>query len=96
MQGKKDDIKIKSLNASLDEIQNKIHSAFQFLEDNNQEITADNIRNQYIGKPTSRPLTLLEVFNDHNEKMRALIGKEYTKGTHLRYETSRKTHFSFP
>ncbi len=95
MQGKKDDIKIKSLNASLDEIQNKIHSAFQFLEDNNQEITADNIRNQYIGKPTSRPITLVEVFNDHNEKMRALIGKEYTKGTHLRYETSLRHTLAF-
>lgn len=95
MQGKKDDTKIKSLNASLDEIQNKIYSAFQFLEDNNQEITAENIRNQYIGKPTSRPITLVEVFNEHNEKMRVLIGKEYTKGTHLRYETSLRHTLSF-
>ncbi|WP_017259793.1 site-specific integrase [Pedobacter arcticus] len=95
MQGKKDDIKIKSLNASLDEIQNKIYSALQFLQENNQEITAENIRNQYIGKPTSRPFTLVEVFNDHNEKMRALIGKEYTKGTHLRYVTSLKHTVAF-
>jgi integrase len=94
MNGKKDDSKVKAVNNCLDEIQNKIHNAYQILQENNQEITAERIRNQYKGNP-DKPISLVEVFKDHNERMRLLIGKEYTKGTHLRYETSLRHTLEF-
>ena len=45
------------------------------------------LRNKYQGIE-ERKVTLIEVFKDHNSKMKELIGKEFSKGTWERYETS--------
>lgn len=48
-------------------------------------ITADAIRNKYLGK-AEKSHTLLEAVKDHNEKMKALVGKEFVQGTLNRYK----------
>lgn len=52
-----------------------------------KEVTVDKIKKIYYGDE-DRKFTIVEVFTDHNEKMKNLIGKSFSKGTWERYETS--------
>ena len=57
------------------------------LEVDAKMVTADAIRDRYYGRDKVQH-TLLEIYTDHNEKCRALIGKEYTESTVTKFETS--------
>ena len=52
-----------------------------------QPITAETIKNKFIGKEES-PRMLMEVFEEHNSKLKALVGSEYSAETLKRYRTS--------
>lgn len=52
-------------------------------------ITAVEIKNRFIGKEDKRRM-LIELFEEHNRKMAALIDTEYSEGTVKRYRTSLK------
>ena len=78
---------VKALNAYLDTLRSKIYEHHQQLLIRNKHITAQAIRNAYLGI-TERQHTLLEVFRDHNSKMEQLIGKQFAKGTYTKYQTS--------
>jgi site-specific recombinase XerD len=54
-----------------------------------EQITFESFKNEYQGKK-EKNRTLLPIFIDHNNKIKALIGKEYAPGTLERYETSLK------
>jgi site-specific recombinase XerD len=51
------------------------------------EITFESFKAEHLGKK-ERTRTLIPIFQDHNSKIKALIGKEYAPGTLERYETS--------
>jgi site-specific recombinase XerD len=87
LKGTKEDVK--SFNAYLDNLQSKVYEAHRQLTEADALVTAETIRNKFMGK-TEKPRLLLEIFTEHNKKMAALLGKEYTKGTLCRYETSLK------
>ncbi len=56
-------------------------------------LTLDAIRNKWLGISNERARMLLEIFDQHNEQMKALVGKEFSPLTLERYITSRKhTH----
>jgi len=78
---------VKALNAYLDTLRSKVYEHHQQLLIRSKTITAQAIRNAYLGI-TERQHTLLEVFIDHNSKMQQLIGKQYAKGTYTKYQTS--------
>lgn len=78
---------VKSLNAYLDTVRSKVYEHHQQLLIRNKQITAQAIRNAYLGI-TERQHTLLEIFEDHNSKMKDLIGKQFAKGTYTKYQTS--------
>ncbi|QEM02989.1 site-specific integrase [Mucilaginibacter rubeus] len=80
---------VRSFNAYLDDLQAKVYEAHRQLTEADELITAETIRNKFMGK-SEKPHLLLEIFADHNQKLAALVGKEYTKGTLCRYETSLK------
>jgi hypothetical protein len=50
-------------------------------------ITAELIKNKLLGA-TVRPKMILEVFQFHNEQIKALIGNGYAPLTFKRYETT--------
>jgi hypothetical protein len=52
-------------------------------------VTAETIRNKFMGK-AEKPRSLIAIFKEHNQKMKALSGKEYTEVTLCRYKTSLK------
>lgn len=80
---------IKTFNAYLDDLQQKVYEAHRQLTEDGALVTAETLRNKFLGK-SEKPRFLLEIFKDHNRKMEALIGKQYKKGTFDRYETSLK------
>jgi hypothetical protein len=57
-------------------------------------ITAQDIKDILLGKQIKR-IMLLEIFREHNDKIRDLIGQEYSAGTLQRYETSLKHTLDF-
>jgi site-specific recombinase XerD len=80
---------VKSFNAYLDDLQTKVYQAHRLLTEADELITAETIRNKFMGK-TEKPRSLIGIFKEHNKKVEALLGKEFTKGTLCRYQTSLK------
>lgn len=79
--------KAQQLNSLLESSRAKLFECYNILFNEGREITCENLRNKYLGIE-ERKVTLIEVFKDHNSKMKELIGKEFSKGTWERYETS--------
>ncbi|MFZ4860795.1 site-specific integrase [Sphingobacterium sp. Mn56C] len=83
---------VKSINHYLDSLQNKAYDAHRELFDAGDNVSAKGIRDKIFGK-AQKQFLLIEIFKEHNSKMHALIGQEYTAGTYCRYQTSLKhTH----
>ncbi|OKS86068.1 site-specific integrase [Mucilaginibacter polytrichastri] len=80
---------VKSFNAYLDDLQSKVYEAHRQLTEEDVLVTAETIRNKFMGR-TEKPHSLIAIFKEHNQKMEALLGKEYTPGTLCRYKTSLK------
>lgn len=79
----------RSINSILDFIKNKINEIQYELLKEGVPFTVDEFKNRLLGT-TERTRTLIPIFQDHNNKIKALIGKEYAAGTLERYETSLK------
>ncbi|MBT0549579.1 site-specific integrase [Riemerella anatipestifer] len=77
----------KSANITLDNLRVATHNAYNNLLTKESVITSEAIRNQLLGVE-ERKITVVEVFQDHNDKMKSLIGKSFSKGTWKRYNTS--------
>ncbi|AKD02349.1 recombinase [Pontibacter korlensis] len=85
---------IKSLNMYLDKLQAKVYEAHRQLIEAGESITADRIKMKFLGKE-DKPRMLIEIFKEHNRKVEALIGSEYSEGTSKRYKTSLKHTANF-
>lgn len=76
----------RELNSYLEAIRLKMHQIHRELVlDMSAPVTANAIMNRYCGNDVKM---LLEVFEDHNDKCRALIGKEYVEGTVRKFDTT--------
>ena len=85
----------KELNAYLDTLQQKVFEAKRRLIERDKELTAENIKNELLGKNNKQKHMLLEVYRYHNTQMAALVNQEYAPGTLDRYETSYRHTESF-
>ncbi|CAM4070969.1 site-specific integrase [Gillisia limnaea] len=74
----------KSINRFLDSIKSKLYDINDRLIRVNQSISSKIIRDIYFGKGEEQRM-LMEIFQEHNDQMKKLIGKGYTKGTMQRY-----------
>lgn len=90
--GKREEIK--TLNAHLDNLQNKVFEAHRQLSEKDEIITSHTLRDHFQGKVTKQ-VTLIDVFKDHNHKVESLVGAEFSKGTVQRYRTSLKHTVEF-
>lgn len=77
----------KTLNIYLDDVQFKIFELHRIMSANEEDITAEILKNRFIGKD-EKVRTLLSVFEDHNQKMKSLVGQDFEKSTLQRYETA--------
>jgi site-specific recombinase XerD len=79
--------KVKTLNAYLDSLERKVHEARLKILDTDKVVSAEAIVKILTGQE-EKAIMLLDVFRDHNKKMAALSGIEYSPGTVERYATT--------
>lgn len=80
----------KQTNRQLEIIKNRIYEIYQkFLYDDNNYISAKEIRDEFIGANTNKKL-ILEMFDEHNQRMEKLVGREFSFRTLQRYKTTKK------
>ncbi|MHB1105415.1 MAG: site-specific integrase [Lutibacter sp.] len=77
------------LNKYMISIQNKINKIQAELTENEISITAEKIKNIYLGKDSKLKM-LLEIFQEHNDEVNKLVGKDFAAGTAERYKTAKK------
>ena len=77
----------KALNAYLEGVQGKLHELHRQMTEADANTTAETLKNRFIGK-VEKARTLITVFEDHNQKMKSLVGQEFEKSTLQRYETA--------
>jgi site-specific recombinase XerD len=64
-----------------------VYEAHRYLFENEKLITAETLKNRMLGK-VEKAYMLIDIFRDHNNKMAALLGKDFADGTLERYKTS--------
>jgi site-specific recombinase XerD len=75
------------INSHLDILKNKIYETEKQLINNNLEINAQTFKNKLLGiEEKERKLIL--IFEQHNIRMKELIGKEFSINTFKKYETT--------
>jgi len=82
LSGSKEDVR--SINAYLSTLQDKVFGAYSELVRCGDLITAESVKDKFNGR-TENPKLLLEVIKEHNQRMEALVGTEYAWGTLNRY-----------
>ena len=77
------------INREIDFIRNKIYTIEQKFQRDGTTYTAAQLRDVYLGKDKTKKM-LLEIFQEHNDKVDSLIGKDFAAGTAERYRTCKK------
>jgi site-specific recombinase XerD len=77
------------INRELGIIKNKIYSIQQQFQRIEKEYNSFDLRDAYLGKDKTQKM-LLEIFQEHNNKVESLIGKDFAAGTAERYRTCKK------
>ena len=79
----------KSLNFYLKTFEQKVYNTYHELMRDKEPVTCEVLKNKLLGRgELSR--TLIPVFQDHNDRMEKLVGKEFAPGTLIRYKTTLK------
>ncbi|WP_034893771.1 site-specific integrase [Gillisia sp. Hel_I_29] len=75
----------RAIDRYLDSIKTKLYDIHDRLLRDNLPISPKIINDIYFGKGEEERM-LMEIFQEHNDQMKKLIGKGYTKGTMQRYD----------
>jgi site-specific recombinase XerD len=84
----------RSINNHLDLLKNQIRDAQMELIHRKVSITTESLKSNLLGID-ERARMLVPIFQDHNNKIKELVGKEYAPGTLERYTTSLKHTIEF-
>lgn len=84
----------RSINSYLDLMKAKVLEVQMELLHRNEALTIENFKNKILGTE-ERQRMLVPIFQDHNNKIKELVGKEYAPGTLERYTTSLKHTIEF-
>ena len=77
----------RSINSHLDVTRTQIINSQLELQQKNIAVTSETLKNKILGID-ERSRMLIPIFQDHNNKIKELLGKEYATGTLERYKTS--------
>ena len=80
----------RSVNTFLESLLSKAYTHQRQILNEGKEFTMTEFRSRWTGVPLERPRMLMEVFEEHNQQMKALIGHEFSHHTFERYTTSKK------
>ena len=84
----------RSINNHLDILKSQIRDAEMELIHKKIAVNSETIKNKLLGVD-ERARMLVPIFQDHNNKIKELVGKEYAPGTLERYTTSLKHTIEF-
>jgi hypothetical protein len=90
--GTKEDAK--AINAYLDTLQVKVHEIHRSLINDEQEMSAQKIKEKLLGI-SERPKMILEIFEEHNKQLEQLVGNGYAPLTLKRYGTALRHALEF-
>jgi hypothetical protein len=79
----------RSINGHLDNLKSKILNVEKNLIKKDIPVNFETFKNELSGKK-ERERMLVPIFQEHNRKIKELVGQEYAPGTLERYETSLK------
>jgi hypothetical protein len=79
----------RSINGHLDNLKSKILNVEKNLIKKDIPVNFETFKNELTGKK-ERERMLVPIFQEHNRKIKELVGQEYAPGTLERYETSLK------
>ena len=85
----------KAINLYIDTVRARIIRIHRDLEMDEQPFTAQQVLDLYLGRKTSNRHTLFELFREHNEKCRQLVGIDMAEATAGRYDTCLKHTLAF-
>jgi len=74
----------RTINRYLDNINIKLYKIFDKLKEEIGTVSANDVKNRFLGKDSEKH-SLIELFNEHNEQLKNLVGKGYSEGTYKRY-----------
>ncbi len=80
---------VSNFNRFLDNVRNRLYDIYDALLKEREDISASIIKNIYIGKE-GKEYMVLEIFQEHNDKIENLLGKGFTRGTLQRYKAAYK------
>lgn len=82
------------INSYLNSLKSKALDIQEKLIHKNQELSIQNFKEFFLGSEEKQKL-LVPIFQDHNNKIRELVGKGYALGTFEGYTTSLKHTIEF-
>ena len=77
------------INELLESIKSAIHKVYQEMLDKDNNVTAEKVKNGYLGFDTKHH-TLLEFFDEHNKERKMLVGINVKKETVKKYRITRQ------
>ena len=77
----------RTINSHLDYLKNQVLEAEKRLFKKDIKITSENLKDELFGTTENKRM-LVPIFQDHNNKIKELVDKEYAPGTLQRYKTS--------
>lgn len=83
------DAKSIEINRYLESVRLRLYDIHRILEDDNKLINPMEIKRRFLGLD-EKNMMFFEVFQEHNDKCRELIGKDYAKVTISRFDTCLK------
>ena len=84
----------KALNAYLKTLEQEVYDAQHQMLKDKKLITVETLKAKLTGQD-KRELMLVPIFQDHNQKMKALLGNEFSPNTLKRYVTTLKHTINF-
>ena len=79
----------RTINSYIDSIRHKLQKLQERFIDEGKTITALTIKNRYLGKDRVNKM-LIEIFQEHNNEVNSLVGKDFAHGTAERYRTAKR------
>lgn len=84
----------RTINSHLNYLKNQVLEAEKRLFKKDIKVTSENLKNELFDATVNKRM-LVPIFQDHNNKIKELVGKEYATGTLERYSTSLKHTIEF-
>jgi site-specific recombinase XerD len=79
----------REINSYMETVKVNVHLKKRELEEEGKEVTAQSLRDNYLGLADSDK-TILKIFQEHNDKIKELKNIDFSPGTIERYNTAKK------